>query len=298
MPSRYLTLTRKHSWQCLPNPLRSGSCFDGNYDRDDIYFVYPADEGTRTTSSPLADQGTARQFNVYVFTDTVTGDLYSVDFGAATLTATLISEVDVDTQNGPFDWLEGTNGWRIYIANGLFQFGLFSAVYCPSATGADQSIPMFAVTPGNVQVQPPGTGDDGGGGIIYTPPDGEPTSVTIECPEFVKDFLSVDFTEPPPTLPTGVTVANYHWDFGDGDTEETGSTNTVHHNFPLTGSYDVVVTVTTSAGATLQASGPCALVEVQAPPIECDINIPFVRELWENAYCDTPFEFVRELFVS
>jgi len=169
-PSPYLVLTRKWGWQCLPNPLRSGYCFDGNYDRDDIYFIYPGDEGTRDTASPLADQGTPMDFTVYVFVDSVTGLLYSADFAAATLTLTLIASIDEDTQNGPFNWIETTNGWRIYVANGVFRTGLFATVYCPSAPGGNQSLPSFSGSPGNVFVQPPGV-------IIYTPPGSPPVAV-------------------------------------------------------------------------------------------------------------------------
>lgn len=55
LPVSYLTLTRKHSWQCLPGSGLTRGCFDGNYDRDDIQYNYPAGEGTRQTAAPLTN---------------------------------------------------------------------------------------------------------------------------------------------------------------------------------------------------------------------------------------------------
>lgn len=155
LPSSYLIMTRKHSWQCLPNPLRSGYCFDGQYDRDDIYFVYPDDEGARDTAAPLADQNPGHSVTTYVFIDSVTGLFYAVDFAGSLVPEEIAEEdIDPDLYNGPFDWLEMANGMRLYMANASLRLGLFSTVYCPSAPGANQRIPTFAPAPDDIPIGP------------------------------------------------------------------------------------------------------------------------------------------------
>jgi hypothetical protein len=286
VPSAFLILTRKRGWQCLPGSGRTRGCYDGNYDRDDIYYVYPDNEGTRETAAPLADPNAGSPIYVFVFRDVVTGFLYSADFNAATLTLTLVSEVDEDTQFGPFDWLEANNGQRIYVAHGSFFAGSVSPVFCPAAATANQDVPSFSPAPGNVDVVPVGgtpqtPGGPGGGEIIYTPPGGEPTpinppAIELECPAAVVDGLGVDLSEPPPALPFGVMVTNYHWEFDDGNSIDTGPVNTVHHDYASSAIYDVIVTVTASNGG-VGTTGACP-VEV-CPAIECfDIPSPAVMD--------------------
>ena len=164
IPSKYLVMTRKHGWQCLPGSGRTRGCFDGDFDRDDIYFIYPDNEGTRDTAAPLADQNPGRSYTVYVFVDSVTGTLYAVDTTITPWVLVEVDEVDPDTQNGPFDWVENLNGLRYYVANGEVFTGHFSVIYCPSAPGAGagdttQQIPSFTVIPPDVEPPPPNPPD-------------------------------------------------------------------------------------------------------------------------------------------
>lgn len=90
----------------------------------------------------------------------------------------------------------------------------------------------------------------------------ELAGIVIECPDTVIDELGVDFTEP---VPPGPAVTNYHWDFGDGNTTDTGATNTVHHDYTASGTYDVVVTVTTASGMSSSPSCPLSVVGPDGP---------------------------------
>lgn len=277
IPSHYLVMTRKRGWQCLPGNGRTRGCFDGDYDRDDIYFVYPDDEGTRDTAAPLADQNRGASHNIYVLRDSVTGILYAIDFGVDppyVLVEIALADVDPDIYNGPFDWLDATNGRRVYVANEVLTSGLFITIYCPSAPGSVQTTPTFTSLPPDVE-----------------PP--IPVPVIVVCPEALIEDLGVDFTESPPALPDGVTVTNYHWDFGDGDEVDTGTINTVHHDYVMGGIYDVVVTVTASSGDVGTSDG-CSIQLV----VQCVVDQAFLRELFDNRYCDIPNSFLRELFES
>lgn len=349
-------MTRKHSWQCLPGSGRTRGCYDGAYDRDDIYFVYPDDEGNRDTAAPLADQGKPYgAFTVYVLRDSVTGILYSIDFAEPpyVLVEIALADVDPDIYNGPFDWLEGTNGFRIYVANAALTTGLFSVVYCPSAPGAIQTTPTFAVVPPDVVVAILGCPDveisDLDVDFTVTPPDGvtvtnyhwdfgdgdtDDTGTTttvqhtyavegtynvqitatietgtlespscpielvasdfvVDCPDTVIVDLGVDFTEPPPTLPGGATVTNYHWDFGDGNEQDTGVTNTVHHDYSGADLYEVNVTITASSGA-VSESGPCQLIV--GVPLFCVTDQVIAHDEFETEFCETPVHFLHDDF--
>lgn len=85
--------------------------------------------------------------------------------------------------------------------------------------------------------------------------------LTIACPSAEIIGLSVDFTGTPPSAP--VVVTNYHWDFGDGDSADTGMLLVVHHDYATGGVYDVVLTATTEAGPI--SSGLCPILIVSCP---------------------------------
>jgi hypothetical protein len=85
VPVTYITLTRKHGWQCLPGSGMSPGCFDGNYDRDDIQFMPPSGEGTRRSAAPTVDAasggGPTDTPTVWLRDRAVPAAIYAVAFG-------------------------------------------------------------------------------------------------------------------------------------------------------------------------------------------------------------------------
>lgn len=55
------------------------------------------------------------------------------------------------------------------------------------------------------------------------------------------------------TLPGGDKVQNYHWEFGDGQGEDTGEAAEAQHTYTHSGPYKVKVTITDALGKTAQA---------------------------------------------
>lgn len=104
--------------------------------------------------------------------------------------------------------------------------------------------------------------------------------VTLGCPVTEITDLSVDFTAIQPT--GGVTVTNWHWNFGDGNSEDTGTTVTVHHDYAIADTYDVVLTATTTT--VIINSGVCP-VTVTPPPPCLDTLREVVHEDWETEFC-------------
>jgi hypothetical protein len=126
IPSRWVTLTRKHGYQCLPGNGITRGCFDGNWDRDDIYYVYPANEGTRDTTSPLTNFATQ---------GVTAGDSYTIYTLYDRADPTLTYDVTFSTgDDGTISWQASTsgnpavggiglnNGWTVYIQEGFMQF--------------------------------------------------------------------------------------------------------------------------------------------------------------------------------
>ncbi|MSO46299.1 MAG: PKD domain-containing protein, partial [Acidobacteria bacterium] len=63
---------------------------------------------------------------------------------------------------------------------------------------------------------------------------------------------TVQFNGSGSTTTSGSTITKYQWDFGDGTTEDTGTTATTSHKYSLGGGriYTVRLTITDSAGRT------------------------------------------------
>lgn len=118
VPSRFVRLTRKWGWQCLPGNGRTRGCWDGNYDRDDIAFAYPAGEGTRETAAPLTDTLTAGTVDTNYYTYT----LY--DRGARALTYDVVFAETIafgpsTSDNPAVGGITVNNGWVLYIQGGV-----------------------------------------------------------------------------------------------------------------------------------------------------------------------------------
>jgi len=126
IPSRYVILTRKHGYQCLPGNGRTRGCFDGMYDRDDIYYVYPDNEGTRETITPPTNYQTegvtsGDSYTIYTLFDRADRTLtYDVVFGTGT--DGNISWGASTSGNPPVGGISLNNGWTVYIQNGFMQF--------------------------------------------------------------------------------------------------------------------------------------------------------------------------------
>src|SRR5262249_54161740 len=61
-------------------------------------------------------------------------------------------------------------------------------------------------------------------------------------------------------------VTNYHWDFGDGNSQDTGTTPTVSHTYGTSDTYFVILTVTTTTGAGSSSNCPVS-VAGDGPPL-------------------------------
>ena len=126
VPSRFVVTTRKHGFQCLPGNGRTRGCFDGAYDRDDIYYVYPDNEGTRDTPTPLTNfnsEGVSAgdSYTIYTLYDRANKAItYDVTF--STGTGGLISFVAATSGNPAVGGISLNNGWTVYIQSGIMQF--------------------------------------------------------------------------------------------------------------------------------------------------------------------------------
>jgi PKD repeat protein len=93
------------------------------------------------------------------------------------------------------------------------------------------------------------------------------TSTTSTIPE--KTLADFDFTPQTPEVlqvvfftsiskpGTGRTIVRYAWDFGDGSLIKTGSTAT--HDYTVSGTYLVALTVTDNAGDTNRKASPITI---------------------------------------
>jgi gliding motility-associated-like protein len=84
------------------------------------------------------------------------------------------------------------------------------------------------------------------------------------------------------TVPSGSNVSSYLWDFADGSTPFTTSTNTTTHNFLDSGTYNATVTITSSEGCS--NTGSIANFAIGIPPTN---SIAYATK---NSYCgsETP----------
>jgi hypothetical protein len=123
IPARYLRLTRKHGWQCLPGNGRSRGCYDGNYDRDDIQYRYPAGEGARTVAAPVTNyrteglEGDPAYNTMYLYDQALgRGTVYLVTFGDPSIT--FAAAPGVATPNGGLA-IASPADWTLFIRNGV-----------------------------------------------------------------------------------------------------------------------------------------------------------------------------------
>lgn len=90
----------------------------------------------------------------------------------------------------------------------------------------------------------------------------------LVCPTMTLDDLVVTFIQPPPA---DVTIVNYHWDFGDGTSADTGATNTVVHTYEAPGTYAVTVTATTDDGCFISKTCPLSIaLSLDCPTTEAN----------------------------
>src|SRR5205823_3763480 len=94
------------------------------------------------------------------------------------------------------------------------------------------------------------------------PPDA-PTAALALSPAFPTPGVPVRFDASASTAPSGGSITDYSWDFGDGGTDDTGSTATDSHTYTARGAYTVTVTVKTSTG---QTDASKQMVTVDDPP--------------------------------
>jgi PKD repeat protein len=55
--------------------------------------------------------------------------------------------------------------------------------------------------------------------------------------------------------PANTPISNFFWNFGDGTSQNTGSTNQVSHTYALAGTYTVTVSATATNGQTASSTG-------------------------------------------
>lgn len=186
----------------------------------------PLSQYTPTILQGVCSFGPIPVICVIFMRDQATGDTYQVDFGVNPPTLTLVP-ADTDPAPSPiFDSVQSGTLWLLVVSGVLL------------STTIDPCLPSF-------------TNPCIGGTEFVVPP---VAPVIVLCPDVVVNVLLAQFTEPIPT--SDFPITNYHWDFGDGQTQDTGASNTVDHFYTLPGTYSVVVTVTTSDGSSF-SSGLC-----------------------------------------
>jgi hypothetical protein len=193
VPVRFLTLTRKHGWQCLPGSPTTRGCFDGNYDRDDIQFAYPAGEGARETSAPLTQiltEGVGPDYtNTFWMRDLITGAIWQVTIDPIALTIVLVPST-LQAALGTI-----LNGVSIASAQ---EFSLIIVNGAPmlTTTVSDFTSPPTSI----INVTPPN------GGIVGPP--GGPGTIIPPFPPNIP---------PPPmlTCPGGITSETWEWLYQD-----------------------------------------------------------------------------------
>jgi hypothetical protein len=218
IPSRYVIQTRKHGFQCLPGNGITRGCWDGNFDRDDIYYVYPANEGTRETTSPLTNFATEGldandlAYNQFLLRDQSTGTVYLVTIGPDTVTLT--AETDPE-RFGTIIWrcvsISTAQELTLIIVNGALAV---IGVVCENVSSATQL--LTAVPPGGLVLNPPD-----GTPIVIIPPTPPPTPVPPVPPP-----VSVDGPPLPgscvPTFSAQSGGVDSCWDFVNAELFDTG----------------------------------------------------------------------------
>lgn len=173
VPVRFLTLTRKHGWQCLPGSPTTRGCFDGNYDRDDIQFAYPAGEGARETSAPLTQiltEGVGPDYtNTFWMRDQATGQIWQVTIDPIALTVVLVPST---LQSALGTILNGVSIASAQEFTLIIKNGAPGIVNIPVETTSPPTAIISVIPPGGI-VGPPG-----GGGTVIPP---IPPQPIIQC---------------------------------------------------------------------------------------------------------------------
>jgi PKD repeat protein len=206
----------------------------------------------------ICDFGTITSLCSVYMQDQATADVYLADFSTTPPTLTLSG-----SPGTTFDAVQAGDGWFIVVSGAA----LFSAVSPP----ADAVVFSNDCIVGGTPIDSGGTGP----GITPTP---DPPTVT--CPSTVITDLDVAFTAVV-TLPAGVTAVDYLWDYGDGTTEDTGTTPTASHSYASIGIYTVNVTLTDNFGRQVSAGGCPLTLEGEPVVVVCpdavisDLDVDF-----------------------
>jgi PKD repeat protein len=84
--------------------------------------------------------------------------------------------------------------------------------------------------------------------------DNPPTAAFTPSPTPTTPNTTVSFDGSASTPGAGGTITDYSWNFGDGTTQDTGTTDTASHTYSASGEYTVTLTVTDNLGVTSTAS--------------------------------------------
>ncbi len=93
--------------------------------------------------------------------------------------------------------------------------------------------------------------------------DNAPTATFTPSATVADTGAAVGFNGASAAAMTGGSIADYSWSFGDGITQDTGTTATAAHTYAAPGTYTVSLTTTDDLGMTATASEQ---VTIQAPP--------------------------------
>jgi hypothetical protein len=187
-PSREIRLTRKYGYRCR-------LCDGGDYDRDDIYYVYPANEGTRETTSPLTNYATQGldandlAYNQFLLRDQSTGTVYLVTVGPDTVTLTAESDPSrFDTIIWRSVSISSAQELSLIIVNGSL---VVSNVVSDNVSSA--TTPLTVVPPGGLDFNPP----DGGPPVEVIPPIPTPGSVCTTSVQFLREGFDHAYCDTP-----------------------------------------------------------------------------------------------------
>jgi PKD repeat protein len=134
-------------------------------------------------------------------------------------------------------------------AQGLFASG--TDLYWADSSGELEEVPLTVPAAGPATLAGTSTvvntATNWGTPAIFLGPDPATASFTYSC-----NSLTCAFTGSG-QAPSGATITNYAWSFGDG-TSTSGGSATTNHTYAAAGSYPVTLTITDSAGDTASTS--------------------------------------------
>lgn len=206
-----------------------------------------------------------KAFVCNLFSDTIS----VVDLATQTVTNTIVSA----TGAGPYGSSVLPNGLKMYVANindstvsviDVLTESSLTTISLPSGLGpfwlasTPDNATVYVINETNDEVTPidvcsntAGTPFGGIGGNlqdIVISADQSPTASFTATTESAGNPTSFDASAS--ISPVG-TIANYHWDFGDGNTASTASPM-ISHTYVSAGMYNATLTVTNSAGTSTE----------------------------------------------